>query len=360
MRARAVAISRCIARGCIRIGGCMGSIWKTTGSSAAERRRRNLALRNVTFSRDNLLNLSAIAQYDLITNTDVLEHIEDDRGAMANLARALAPGGYLLLTFPSVPQRRHLKMVAWRERRIGFKPEDIGHVRPGYSPDDDQRAGARGWTRAGEDGVDVRPVRQSRARFVFCARRQQAESDCVRGVAAVSARAELSRKSHADAARLRAARDREEAGRAMKASIFVLMDALGWEWIKEHPFLKEVAPYRRPLDSVLGFSTAAIPSISDRAISRRARAAVVVPSRERALAVLEAELYLRDAAVDGREPLRALRGQNAGAPDERSHRIFPALRGAAELSAEARRVREAQYLRARRDSGIDLDFRPVA
>ncbi len=47
----------------------------------------------------------------------------------------------------------------------------------------------------------------------------------------------------------------------MKASIFVLMDALGWEWIKEDPFLKEVAPYRRPLDSVLGFSTAAIPSI---------------------------------------------------------------------------------------------------
>ncbi len=47
----------------------------------------------------------------------------------------------------------------------------------------------------------------------------------------------------------------------MKASIFVLIDALGWEWIKDHPFLKEAAPYRRPLDSVLGFSTAAIPSI---------------------------------------------------------------------------------------------------
>jgi len=59
-----------------------------------------LALRNVSFSRDNLLNLSAVGQYDLITNTDVLEHIEDDRGAMANLARALAPSGYLLLTFP--------------------------------------------------------------------------------------------------------------------------------------------------------------------------------------------------------------------------------------------------------------------
>ncbi|MGH7812723.1 MAG: alkaline phosphatase family protein [Candidatus Binataceae bacterium] len=47
----------------------------------------------------------------------------------------------------------------------------------------------------------------------------------------------------------------------MNASIFVLIDALGWEWIKNHPFLKDAAPYRRPLDSVLGFSTAAIPSI---------------------------------------------------------------------------------------------------
>ncbi len=116
--------------------------WRVRGIDLIEERVErcrtaagNLALRNVIFSRENLLNLSATAQYDLITNTDVLEHIEDDRGAMAKLARALAPGGYLLLTFPSVPQRRHLRLVRWRERRIGFKPEDIGHVRPGYSPE---------------------------------------------------------------------------------------------------------------------------------------------------------------------------------------------------------------------------------
>jgi Type I phosphodiesterase / nucleotide pyrophosphatase len=47
----------------------------------------------------------------------------------------------------------------------------------------------------------------------------------------------------------------------MNASIFILLDALGWEWVKDHPFLKRVAPHRRPLDSVFGFSTAAIPSI---------------------------------------------------------------------------------------------------
>jgi hypothetical protein len=45
------------------------------------------------------------------------------------------------------------------------------------------------------------------------------------------------------------------------ANIFVLVDALGWEWVRDHPFLKSVAPYRRRLESVLGYSTAAIPSI---------------------------------------------------------------------------------------------------
>ncbi len=94
-----------------------------------------LHLGNASFSKDNLLNLTARSEYDLITSTDVLEHIEDDRHAMSNLARALRPGGYVLLTFPSVPQRRHSRLVAWRERRIGFTPADIGHVRPGYSPD---------------------------------------------------------------------------------------------------------------------------------------------------------------------------------------------------------------------------------
>ncbi len=46
-----------------------------------------------------------------------------------------------------------------------------------------------------------------------------------------------------------------------EANIFVLIDALGWEWVKSHPFLESIAPYRRRLRSVLGYSTAAIPSI---------------------------------------------------------------------------------------------------
>ncbi len=45
------------------------------------------------------------------------------------------------------------------------------------------------------------------------------------------------------------------------ANIFVLVDGLGWEWLKTIPFLNDYAPYRRPLNTVFGFSAGAIPSI---------------------------------------------------------------------------------------------------
>jgi hypothetical protein len=43
--------------------------------------------------------------------------------------------------------------------------------------------------------------------------------------------------------------------------LFVFIDACGWEIIKDDPFAHEVAPNRRPLRSVFGYSSACIPSI---------------------------------------------------------------------------------------------------
>ena len=43
------------------------------------------------------------AAYDLVTLFDVLEHIEDDGGAMADLSALVRPGGVLLLTVPAHP-----------------------------------------------------------------------------------------------------------------------------------------------------------------------------------------------------------------------------------------------------------------
>jgi SAM-dependent methyltransferase len=39
--------------------------------------------------------------FDLVTALDVIEHLDDDRGALAALARALRPGGALLVTVPA-------------------------------------------------------------------------------------------------------------------------------------------------------------------------------------------------------------------------------------------------------------------
>jgi hypothetical protein len=43
--------------------------------------------------------------------------------------------------------------------------------------------------------------------------------------------------------------------------IFVLIDALGWEYVKNREFLSDVLPYRQPLRTVLGYSSGAIPTI---------------------------------------------------------------------------------------------------
>lgn len=46
-----------------------------------------------------------------------------------------------------------------------------------------------------------------------------------------------------------------------KLSVFVLIDALGWKYLENRNFLDDVLIYRRPLRTVLGFSSGAIPTM---------------------------------------------------------------------------------------------------
>ena len=46
-----------------------------------------------------------------------------------------------------------------------------------------------------------------------------------------------------------------------KVSIFILIDALGWDYIKNKSFLDDVAETRTNLKTILGYSSAAVPSI---------------------------------------------------------------------------------------------------
>src|ERR1043166_4608929 len=43
--------------------------------------------------------------------------------------------------------------------------------------------------------------------------------------------------------------------------IFIMLDACGWEIIKDSPFLQSLAPNRRKLTSVFGYSSACVPAI---------------------------------------------------------------------------------------------------
>ena len=47
----------------------------------------------------------------------------------------------------------------------------------------------------------------------------------------------------------------------IRPRMFVLIDALRWEYLKDREFLSDICPYRTPLRTVLGFSSGAIPSI---------------------------------------------------------------------------------------------------
>lgn len=44
-------------------------------------------------------------------------------------------------------------------------------------------------------------------------------------------------------------------------TVIVLIDALGWQYVKNQAFLDDILPHRTPLQTVLGFSSGAIPTI---------------------------------------------------------------------------------------------------
>ncbi len=95
--------------------------------------KSTLGLKNLEVRHVDLCDLGEESMYDVVVCSDVLEHIEQDGVVVKQFTRALKPGGVVILTSPSVPQPKHLPLVAWREHRIGFKPSDYGHVRQGYS-----------------------------------------------------------------------------------------------------------------------------------------------------------------------------------------------------------------------------------
>jgi SAM-dependent methyltransferase len=82
----------------------------------------------------------ASAAFDLVTAFDIVEHVDDDAAALAELARVCRPGGHILLTVPAFQflwgnqdvishhRRRYtLAQLEQRVRAAGFTPRRLSY-----------------------------------------------------------------------------------------------------------------------------------------------------------------------------------------------------------------------------------------
>ena len=89
-----------------------------SGNRLAKRSGR----KNVRFEVGDLLDLKYESRFDLVLSVDVLEHIEEDRKVLANIAQALKPNGLFIFTTPYFDGSEPGEAVFVSE-----------HVRPGYT-----------------------------------------------------------------------------------------------------------------------------------------------------------------------------------------------------------------------------------
>src|SRR5262249_3534349 len=65
----------------------------------------------------------ASASFDLVLATDIIEHVDDDALALAQITRVLAPGGRALITVPAFPSLWGLQdEVSLHKRRYRLRP----------------------------------------------------------------------------------------------------------------------------------------------------------------------------------------------------------------------------------------------
>ncbi len=98
--------------------------------SRCQAQLRTEGLGNLAFFQGDLTQLQGAERFDLIYNIDVIEHIEEDRLALRNLALALRPGGRLFLHTPLAPQRHWFRRFDLNRR---VQPL---HIREGYAVED--------------------------------------------------------------------------------------------------------------------------------------------------------------------------------------------------------------------------------
>jgi ubiquinone/menaquinone biosynthesis C-methylase UbiE len=104
---------------------------------------RELVKENVAYTDGKHLDFED-KHFDCIIAIDFLEHIQTDQEFIGEMHRVLKDKGTLYITVPHTEKGLILNTV---RRWLGFKPEDYGHVREGYSlPDLQEKLDKGGFT----------------------------------------------------------------------------------------------------------------------------------------------------------------------------------------------------------------------
>lgn len=98
----------------------------------AEARQKGLG--NVSFEVQDLMGLAETEKFDFIFSIDCLEHILGNQKVVANLARALAPGGILYVAMPCEKIHRFLFPTRYFEKYTQWASRE--HIGDSYTCDE--------------------------------------------------------------------------------------------------------------------------------------------------------------------------------------------------------------------------------
>jgi 2-polyprenyl-3-methyl-5-hydroxy-6-metoxy-1,4-benzoquinol methylase len=90
--------------------------------------KKAFGLRNLTFEKTDVCPNDTREKYDLVLLLQVIEHLEDDRTALARIRQVVDEKGHLIITAPNI----HSWIIEWNRRHLTV----AGHFREGYSDDE--------------------------------------------------------------------------------------------------------------------------------------------------------------------------------------------------------------------------------
>jgi SAM-dependent methyltransferase len=141
--------------------GCHGSMFSKAMASAGykvyglDRKKVSIDHPDFVFQQGDVLDIEG-GQFDAVTCISTLEHIPDDKQALANMMKILKPGGFLLLTVPCGKPKRTKEYKVFCPGTFD-KEEYYKSIKPGV------------WVRCFKSDMDIYMEDKDYVKGILCA-----------------------------------------------------------------------------------------------------------------------------------------------------------------------------------------------